>query len=574
MQPLSTAAAPLRSRWQTGTGNGASSSYHSAVIDITALASYDDSQVIALGGSTIPAETEAVTPAGVFVGLLAYELGHWTDAQLGPIYSGALGDYTIEQAVATEFASEGKSGDNQYAVLSQIQQSELSQPVPAGMANGNILFNITSMPAQDTQLLQQVAVLQDQPSSAAVTVSYLGSQFWNVPVDGGTFLSTIWNGYEAGGARDDLGINFAQITGFLVSEADTGTLAGCTIQTQAPGGPALSYQIGSTAPGQQQAQVSNSETGAVLAQVRTAIGPGGLLQLTLVANGFAFGVAAGASLSVTGNNDTITGATGSLIALSGAGALVCAVAGSTTVAGGNVTTTVFGGAGSLDYAGGGGMVVMGSGAATIAGGGAETVFGGAGGLSYQGGQEDADVIGGAGTCTIHAGSGGGWYGGGSLGGNALFASGSGTVLDAGGNGDTLTGAVTGGAWLIAAGGNETLVGGNQLGETTFFLGTGADLVQAGPGGSVIDTGAGTASVFGGGGRDQVWGGSGGADLFAAGAGGQLQIHGFRIGTDHLAAESQQITAVAQGSGGTMFTLSSGATILLDGIQAAATSAFS
>ncbi len=557
---------------QTGAGNGASSSYHSAVINIAALSSYDDQQLVAEGGSATPGQTELITPAGVFVGLLAYEMGHWTDPQLGPIYSGGLSGYTLEQAVATEFASEGKSGDNQYVVMSQIQQSESAQPVPSDMANGNVLFNITSNPAQDTQLLQQAAALRSQPDAYAETVSTLGSQFWNVPVDGGSFLSTMWNGYDAGGAHDDLGISMSQISGFAVSENEAGGLNGCTIQTQAPGG-SDTYQITCPTPGQQQTQISNSVTHALLAQVGTVIDADGAMQLSLAANNFAFNVAAGASLTTTGNGDTVFGAGGNGIALSGADALVCAGAGNTIITGANATTTVFGGAGNIDDAGGGGILVMGSGSATVGGGAQESVFGGAGGLSYQGGQDYADVIGGAGSCTIHAGAGGGWYGGGSLGHNTLLATGAGTVLDAGGNGDTLTGAASGGAYLIAAAGNETLLGGNTSGETTFFLGAGADLVTAGSGGSVIDTGTGTASVLGGGGNDQIWGGSGLADLFTAGTGGSMEIHGFRTGIDHLATGGQQLGAATQEASGTLFTLSSGATILLDGIKVEAGSAF-
>ena len=546
---------------QTGAGNGANSSFHSEVINIGALSSYDDMQVIAAGGSTTPGQTELVTPAGVFTGLLAYEMAHWTDTQLGPIYSGAIGSYTIEQAVATEFASEGKSGENQYLVMSQIQQSEVVLPLPAGLANGNVLFNITSMPSHDTQLLQQVTVLQGGAQPDADSVSYLGSQFWNVPVDGGTFLSTMWNGYEAGGARDDLGITLSQITGYGVTESEAGTLAGCTIQTVSDGR-ALTWQIACPIPGQQQAQVSDSATQTVLAEIDSVIDPAGQLHLAIAASNFAFAAPAGASLSVTGSGDSITGASGNIIAVAGDNESVCLVSG----AAGSATTTVFGG-GSDVHDTAGGVLVMGTGAATVSGGLSSTIFGGTGGVVYQGGQEYADVIGGGGSCTIDAGAGGGWYGGGSLGANSLVATGAGTVLDAGGVGDTLTGAAGGGAWLIAASGNETLIGANQTGETTFFLGSGADLVRAGVGGSVIDTGAGAASVFGGGGHDQIWGGSGGPDLFVAGSGGQLEIHGFRTGTDHLSAAGQQVVARASLGGGTLFTLSSGATVLLAGVEA-------
>ena len=570
---------------QSGAGNGASSSYHSAVINVSALSSYDDSQSIALGGNVDSTQgPEYVTPAGVFVGLLAYELGHWLDAQLGPIYTGSLPGYTIEQAVATEFASEGKSADSQYTAMMQIQSTEATSPVPSDMANGNVLFNVTSDPAQDTSLLAQVAGLQ---SGAAV--SLLGSQFWNVPVDGGSFLSTFWTSYSDSGARDDLGIAMSQITGFSVRESNAGTLESCTIDTGAPsggapsggapGGAALSYLITCPTPGQQQAQITDAASGSLLATVDTVIdASSGQMQLTLAAHDFSFDIPDGSvALGVTGDNDRLFGGPGVAdlqIALSGTGALVCLQSGSSTITGADATTTVFGGASDVTYAGGGGILVMGAGAATVAGGPRETVFGGTGGVTYQGATEYADVIGGAGSCTIRAGAGGGWYGGGSLGHNALTATGAGTVLDAGGNDDTLTGAAGGGAYLIAAAGNETLQGGNQTGGTLFFLGAGADLVQAGHGGSVIVTGSGTATIDGGGGWDQVWGGTGGADQFVAGQGGVLAISGFRPGIDHLSMGGQHVTAASEGATGTVFALSSGATIVLAGVAVQGGSAFS
>ena len=565
---------------QSGAGNGASSSYHSAVINISALASYDDSQSIALGGNLDPAQSpEYVTPAGVFVGLLAYELAHWTDPQLGPIYTGGLPGYTIEQAVATEFASEGKSADSQYTAMMQIQSTEATNPVPSSMANGNILFNVTSNPAQDTNLLAQLAALQSTPTPVAATVSLLGSQFWNVPVDGGNFLSTMWNSYGENGARDDLGIVLSQITGFSVRESNAGTLEGCTIETGAPGSAALTYLIACPTPGQQQAQITDTASGNLLATVDTVIDAGtGQMQLSLAAHDFSFSVPNGSvALGVTGDNDRLFGQAGVTdlnVALSGTGALVCLQSGSSTITGADSTSTVFGGASDVTYAGGGGILVMGAGAATVTGGPRESVFGGTGGVTYQGATEYADVIGGAGSCTIRAGAGGGWYGGGGLGHNALTATGAGTVLDAGGNDDTLTGAAGGGAYLIAAAGNETLQGGNQTGDTIFFLGAGPDLVQAGHGGSVIVTGSGTATIDGGGGWDQVWGGTGGPDRFVAGNGGVLAISGFRPGLDHISADGQHVTAASEGAAGTVFALSSGATIILAGVAVQPGGAFS
>ncbi len=691
-------------RLQSGQQNGGNTYYHAATINIGALAGYDDTTLLYAGGSLVAGQTENITPAGTFVGVLAHEIAHWGDAQLGPLYSaGGLSGYSVEQAVATEFASEGKAATSQYIAMQQIQAFERGQALPAGMANGNTLFDVDGSPAQDTAMLQTVQSIALGTSPHAAEVSYLGSQFWNVPVDGGTYLTTMWGSYGAAGARDDLGISESQITRFQVSESDAGTLAGCIIQTSAASGANLTYQIACAVPGSQQARITDTATGATVATVDTTVAPAGV-QLSLVADAFSFAVIAGAVASVRGNNDTLTlggndslsltgsgstvsGAMGNTISLmaassaviaaagggsirlvgdaaaadmlgtgaqvglfgnndaatasgsivtladaiagslsgsgdtvilgagdvlslagsqdtillaggaassesialsgdqdrlfgglqasdlrltlSGATATVVLTGGHATIAGANAGTTVFGGASDVDY-GGGGILVMGSGAATVAGATAgmqQIVFGGGSGLLYQGGQGYADVVGGGGSCTIQAGGAGGWYGGSAAGNNLLVASGAGTVLDAGGNGDTLVGAAGGGSYLIAAAGNETLRGGNQTGESTVFLGSGSDRLTAGPGGSIIDTGAGTATVYGGGGHDQIWAGSGGADLFVAGSGGQLEIHGFRTGIDHLQTGGQSIAAVVQSGGGTLFTLSSGATIMLAGVDA-------
>lgn len=606
---------------QNGQDNGGNTSYHSAVINIRALPSYNDGTLPYAGGSLIAGQIEHLTPAGTFVGTLAHEIGHWSDPQLGPLYIGSTAAYPIEQAVATEFTSEGKAAFSQYTAMSQIQATEASQPIRAGMANGNIMFDVDGKPVENTAMLQQVQALSSQSASAgaAACISYLGSQFWTTPVDGGTYLSTMWNGYGALGARDELGISEAQITQFQVQEAVGATLAGCTIQTRPSSGAALTYQIACPTPGAQQARITDSATGLLLATVDTTIpSVSAATQLSLAANNFSFAVVGNSIATVQGNNDaltldrgdslsltgpgntiSLTGANGSAdmvrlsgdqdhllggphvtnlqLTLSGTRSMVSLTAGSATVTDGGTGTSIFGGASNVSYrGGGGGILVMGSGAATVAGAGVgtkETVFGGTSGLQYQGAQEYADVIGGAGPCTIHAGAGGGWYGGGNAGSNFLAASGGPTVLDAGGNGDTLVGASGGGTFLIAGSGNETLYGGNRAGESSIFLGIGADAVVAALGGSVVNTGTGTARIYGGGGHDQIWGGTGGADLFVAGKSGQLEIHGFRVGTDHLQAAGQATTAVVQGVGGTTITLSSGATILLGGVDAQGSSVF-
>ena len=697
---------------QSGQQNGGNTTYHASVINIAALVGYDDMTVPYGGGSLSAGQTEGITPAGVFVGILAHEIAHWGDAQLGPLYSaGVLPAYTLEQSVATEFASEGKAATSQYIAMSQIQATEASQPVPGGMANGHVLFDVNGHPLQDSILLQHVQSIGAGAGWQAVDVSYLGSQFCNVAVDGGTYLTTMWGGYGAAGARNDLGIDEARIVQYQVSENDAGTLAGCTIGTGAspgqagqPTAAAWTYRIAFTATGSQQALITDTATGAAVATVDTVVTPagatsaGGAVQLSIVADGFTFAVVDDAvatvrgdrdtltlgshdRLIVTGNGSTVTGAAGDTIGLygdaatlevlgagaavglfghgdaavasgstvtlagsiagslggsddvvilgagdtlsltgdrntillagedgaggngagesvtlsgsqdrlfggahpaelrltlSGAASTVVLTGGHATISGAGAGTTVFGGGSDVDYGGGGGILVMGSGAATVAGaaeGARETVFGGASGLLYQGGQEYADVVGGAGSCTIRAGIGGGWYGGSIAGNNALTATGAGTVLAAGGGGDTLVGASGGGAYLIAAAGNETLRGGNQTGESVVFLGSGADLLVAGPGGSIVDTGTGTVTMYGGGGHDQVWAGSGGGDVFVAGVGGQLEIHGFRIGTDHLLGGGQAVADAARTGGGTLFTLSSGATIMLAGVDAAPGTAF-
>ncbi len=722
---------------QSGQQNGGNTTCHASVINIAAFGSYDDAKVPYGGGSLAAGQTEGLTPAGVFVGILAHEIAHWGDAQLGPLYSaGVLPSYTLEQSVATEFASEGKAATSQYTAMSQIQASEAAQPIPAGMANGNVLFDVNGHPPQDSVLLQHVQSIGVGAGSHAADISYFGSQFWNVAVDGGTYLTTMWGGYGAAGARNDLGIDEARIVQYQVSENDSGTLAGCTIETSASSGQtgqpsvaALTYRIAFAAAGSQQARITDTATGAAVATVDTVVtSAGGTVQFSIVADAFTFAViddtvatvrgdrdtltlGSRDSLFLTGSGNTVTGAAGNMISLSasssaviatqhgggtisldgdaatlevlGSGAavgllgnsdaavasgstvtLAASIAGSlggsddivilgagdtlsltgdrdtivlsgvpsgvpsgvlsgvlaggdgagqsitlsgsqdrlfggshpaelrltlsgaastvvltgghATISGAGVGTTVFGGGSDVEYGGGDGILVMGSGAATVAGaaeGARETVFGGASGLLYQGGREYADVVGGAGSCTIRAGVGGGWYGGSIAGNNFLAATGAGTVLAAGGGGDTLVGATGGGAYLIAAAGNETLRGGNQTGESTVFLGSGADLLVAGPGGSIVDTGAGTVTLYGGGGHDHVWAGSGDGDVFVTGVGGQLEIHGFRTGADHLLSAGQAVGDAVRTGDGTLFTLSSGATIILAGVDAPPGTAF-
>jgi len=707
-------------------GEGGSSLYHAASIDIMPMSTYDDQTLPYLGGSLAAGQAQELTPAGTFVGILAHEIAHWGDAQLGALYTGDLPGYTIEQAVATEFASEGKAATSQYLAMSQIEASVAADPLPASLANGNVLFNVSGNPAHDTTLLQTVQSLQNQPDAYAAEVSYLGSQFWNVALPGGTYLSTMWSDYSDGGARNDLGINWSAVIGFSITEAEDGTLQGCVIRTSAGSGAsaALTYTITTSVPGQQQAQVTDSASGALLAEISTLIPAGSQpMQLTLQSTGFAFTVAlgaqasvlgdddilllagqnqlavagsgttveaaagaalsgcvvtlteagaslavrgagaslvlagngdslaasastvslgaglagalqggsdavslgAGATLTLAGTSDNVTGANATLVlqgsgsltltgdgdtlllagppggggedtvTLSGGGerlsadqavaslslalsgpAQVSLVAGSASVSGGSAGTTLFAGGASVDYAGGGGLLVLGSGQASVAGGAGgvrEIVFGGSGTLTYQGAAEFADVIGGSGSCTISAGSGGGWYGGGTSGDNLLQATGAGTVLQAGGAGDTLVGAAGGDSYLLAAGGNETLTGGNATGTTTAYLGSGSDLFRAGSGGSAVQTGTGTATIMGGGGLDQIAGGSGGADLFVAGQGGLLDISGFRVGVDHLSTNGQAVIATMPSGGGTLFSLSSGASIMLAGVDVSAGSAF-
>ena len=559
-------------------GEGGDTFYHAPSINISTLPNYSDSARYYSG--SFNALYDSVTPAAAIVGVLAHELGHWFDAGFAPIATqGLLPAYSIEQAVATELASEGKAAYSQYVSKMQIDA--------ANGGVGTALFHFSDSWQQDTPVLRVVSHIGDVGQAQ----SYLGSQFWNIDVNGGTYLSNNWTSYSDGGAVNFLGIDYTTVTAATVQIDDAGVLTGSTLQTTD-----LDYSFAYSRIGGETAWISdtggnqlytevfsNSGTG-IFALARYQTG-GSFAQTanadeTVVGNGNNV-VDAGNLLALQGNNDTLLGtaaagndsltgganvyfdqtAPGSTLQLVLAGGSDVVVLGeaSANLSGTAVYDTVFGGQGALDYTGVGGTLVL-SGGATVNGSGASTVvFGGSGQLLYNGGSGYDDVIMGAGSATIHSSDGGGWYEGGGAGGNFITGSdsGLGTILAAGGDGDTITGGTHGDDFFLAGTGNETLNGGNSVGIQTMFLGDGFAAVTTGTGGSIIVTGAGSASIdnFG---QATVYGGTDQGDIYTAQA-GQMNVVGFRVGVDHVAGS---VAWTAYQGGNTAVQLADGASITL------------
>lgn len=564
------------------TGEGGDSYYHAPQISISALVNYDDSGKPYAGGS-FTSSFDALTPAATFVGILAHEIGHWLDANLAPIYTQKLlTHYSIEQSVATEFASEGKAAYSQYLSKQQIDSAN------AGVGTG--LFHASNSLQQDSDELRLVSGISDVGQAQ----SYLGSQFWNVNVNGGTYLSTMWSGYSNGGSVNYLGIDYTTITNVTVQLNDAGAMIGSTLRTAD-----LNYTFSYGAIGSETASILNSagnllytevfnDSGAAIFDLARSQSNGSFTQtsqadetvagdsnvVTDAGNSLVMRGSGNYLMGVTAANDTIIGngnvyfghsAASSSVQLSMSGRANEAVlgAGAATISGSAVNSTVFGGAGALHYDGDGGTLVL-NGAATVAGAAANTVvFGGTGTLIYDGSSGYDDVIMSTGSATITAGAGGGWYEGGSNGFNLIRGSdsGQGTVLDAGGNGDTVTGGIHGGDYLLAGIGNETLIGGNDSGTQTMFLGGGSAMVTTGTASSIIDTGTGSAYIKNLG-HGVVYGGTGQADVYTAGA-GHMDIVGFRVGTDHVAGS---VASIAYLGNNTTLQLSNGASITLMNLQ--------
>lgn len=565
---------------------GGGAYYRTPQISISSLVSYDDSTRPYIGGS-FTADHDGLTPAAVFVGLLAHEGGHYLDAQIAPLFApGPLRGLSLDQAVITEFASEGKATYDQYVAKAQVDAAN------GGAGTGYFASGGTIQ--QDDDQLRLVSRIADQGQAE----SYLGSQYWNVAVRGGTYLSTFWTQFGGQGAINYLGIDQKTITNVTEQTDDTGTLIGASIQTAG-----LDYTFSYSAQGSETVSVLNSAGVQLYSEAFNATGSP-VYMLTRYQSGGSFAQGVNASETVVGNGNTVTdsgtalaiqgdhnnmilvakastgivtgssndvfdhGAAGGTrsLTVAGAGDILVLGPSATTVTGGATGTEVFSGSGALNYAADGGTLIL-SGSASITGASANTiVFGGSGAFSYKGATAYDDVIASSGSATISAGAGGGWYEGGSNGHNLITGSNSGlgTVLAAGGNGDTIQGGSSGGDYFLAGTGNETLLGGNAVGTQTMFLGSGSDVVLTGAAASIIDTGTGSATIndFG---SAIVYGGTGRADAYTAAA-GHMDVVGFRVGMDHVTG------AVASGSaqgGNTMLNLSDGATITLIGVQTSA-----
>ncbi len=196
--------------------------------------------------------------------------------------------------------------------------------------------------------------------------------------------------------------------------------------------------------------------------------------------------------------------------------------------------------------GGSDTVQAGNGAVTLfAAGPAVSVLGGAGALVVVGGYGSDTVRGGTGSSTLFGGTGGG-------------------VLDAGRGGGSI---------LVAGAGNTTLVGGGA--GDAMFAAPAADgnLLAGGAGQEVAVAGAGAATIVGGSGALTVFAGSGADHIDVPfGLGGEIDVVGYKPGTDHAYYFGTGATPPAQttqGAWGTTYLFGDGSHLTLFGVGAQA-----
>jgi len=188
-------------------------------------------------------------------------------------------------------------------------------------------------------------------------------------------------------------------------------------------------------------------------------------------------------------------------------------------------------------------VEAGAGTATLyAAGPSVSVLGGGGGLLVVGGTGSDTVRGGAGSSTLFGGSGGG-------------------VFEAGQGGGSILVAGAGNTTLVGGGGGDALFGANQAGGNLLAAGKGQEVVVAGQGATTVIGGAGATTVFAG----------SGADRFETpyGLGGQLDIVGFKVGTDgayYYGSNATPPVVTSHGPWGTTLLFGDGSRVTLFGVD--------
>ena len=264
--------------------------------------------------------------------------------------------------------------------------------------------------------------------------------------------------------------------------------------------------------------------------------------------------------------------------------------------------------------GGGNLIQTGTARTVVTAGPGDTVSAGSGSVSASGPQGFTFLGGGSAGDIVVGGSGGGSFTAGTGGGSLLVAGTGATVLRAAGGNDTLVGGgnttllgADNQNTMLVANGGDTVVGaagatimGPVGGIATILAQSGAEVVNGasgamsitgGSGSLFVTLGSGSASITGGSGSDTVLAGAGGHASIADGtgaeliklqhgisAGAALTLTGFVPGKDQIAlggygagAAQQLVANQVSSGGGTVLTLSDGATITLSGIAHLATS---
>lgn len=187
-----------------------------------------------------------------------------------------------------------------------------------------------------------------------------------------------------------------------------------------------------------------------------------------------------------------------------------------------------------------------------AGGGLVTLYAAGPSVSVLGGSGALVVVGGAGSDTVRGGTGS----------STLYGGAGGGVLEAGRGGGSI---------LVAGSGNTTLLGGGS-GDAMFAAPAGdGNLVAGGAGQEVAVAGAGAATLVGGSGALTVFTGSGADDIDVPyGLGGEIDVVGYKPGTDHAYYFGPGATPPAQtthGAWGTTYLFGDGSHLTLFGVGA-------
>ena len=218
------------------------------------------------------------------------------------------------------------------------------------------------------------------------------------------------------------------------------------------------------------------------------------------------------------------------------------------------------------------------------------MFGGKGGVNYASGAAYDIVVGGAGALNGQTGAAGGQLWGNSAS-DTLRAGGAASSVLVANSGGQLFSTGSGGNFLVAgagttvldgskASGADVFFGGGQGTQSSFLLGSGADLVGTGTGTSTVQLGSGRSAVFAFG-TSTITAGTGGADLVlggavtfsvAQGAARNFVLYNFVPGTSHINlsgygtnAAASAVASQVNGGGQTVLTLSDSTQLQLIGV---------